>query len=261
MIEAKEGEISREKLISANVRLVIANAKKLTARGALDLSDLIQSGNLGLLRAAEKFDPKRGFKFSTYATWWIRQAIDRAIADQSRAIRLPVHIIEQLRKMNDHVLKLQRELGRRPTIPEIAKQADMPEQKVKELLSLLSPIVSLDEPRPHISNQQREHTVGDAIDAPAADRPEPKTELTLLREGLFDLINKTLDKQESYVIKARWGLIDSNNHTLEEVGTYLGVTRERVRQIEGRALRKLKAAVIGSGMEAYLLDDPAQDDF
>jgi len=234
------GIMSRQVLIKSNVRLVISIAKKYSHRG-MELSDLIQEGNLGLMKAVEKFDPARGYKFSTYATWWIRQSVNRAIADQSRTIRLPVHVVETLHKMGQVVANLQQDLNRKPTPDEIAeKMGDgWTREKVEHLLSLLTQPISLETP---IDDKQhiRESTVGDLIESKNVAQPTQITENVELKNMLDKLLNQ-LDFLEWYILSARSGRLDGRRHTLEEIGAYAGVTRERIRQLEARAKRTLKA--------------------
>jgi len=237
---AIEGISARQILIKSNVRLVISIAKKYSYRG-MELSDLIQEGNLGLMKAVEKFDPSRGFKFSTYATWWIRQSVNRAIADQSRTIRLPVHVVETLHKMGRVVSDLQQDLNRKPTPSEIALKMGegWDSKKVEYMLSLLAQPASLEEPVGE-HDTPRETTVGDLIESTLVQQPTELAEKDQLHIVLIEMLDE-LPFLEKYILSARSGLLDGRKHTLEEIGAYAGITRERIRQLEARALRALKA--------------------
>jgi RNA polymerase primary sigma factor len=233
---AREGEAARQHLIEANLRLVVSVAKKYTNKG-LSLLDLIQEGNQGLIRAVEKFEYKRRFKFSTYATWWIRQAINRAIADQARTIRIPVHMVETINKLSRTARQLQQELGREPSYEEIAEAMGpgWDAKRVEETLKIAQEPISLETP----VGEEEESFYGDFIPDDTLPSPVKAATQNLLSEALEEALSH-LSEREALVLKLRKGLIDGREHTLEEVGKRLGVTRERVRQIEKRALRKLK---------------------
>lgn len=249
-VQDEDGREARTRLMEANLRLVVSVARKYLSTGVrgLTLLDLIQEGNIGLMRAIEKFDYRLGFKFSTYATWWIRQSVTRAIADQGRLIRLPVHMNEQVQKVRRERRNLSQELGREPTQDELAERVNMSLEKLAQLMAVSQEAVSLETP---VGDESEGTSLGDFVEDPNSEDPDSQASRELMKEAVAQAL-ASLSEREQKILKLRYGLEDGRFRTLEEVASEFGITRERVRQIEAKTLRKLRHPKIGKNLRSFL---------